>query len=262
MFTFYRRIRKALLDSNQARKYFIYAAGEVLLVMIGILLALQVNNWNEWRKDRNAEDIILESLLFDMESNKRQIKRKIEGTKRSVEEMIAKRKFLLASPDAVSDADLDTLIGVMNMRSSFDPNVGTLNELLNSGSIRVINNGDLRKMISSWSSNMDEVREEEDLADITLNEFLIPYLMEHSSMADWMSLNSNYGGKLNFRNHFKGDKSKILTDLYFENLINYSISRRKWAIRRYSNMEEYIQEMIDLIRDELNGAHITPRPDQ
>lgn len=240
-----------MIESGSARKYLLYAIGEIALVVIGILIALQINNWNEHGKDRIAEDIILESLLIDMESNKRQVRRKIDGTKRSEEAMIAKRKFLGSSPETVSNADLDTLLSVMNIRSSFDPNVGTLNELMNSGSIRVINNGELRRLISSWSSYMDEVRKEEDLADITLSEYLIPYLMENASMADWMSLDNNYGGKLNFRNYSKGDKSKILTDLQFENLINYSISRRKWSIRRYSNMEEYIQEMIELIKDEL-----------
>ena len=55
MLTFFRRIRKGLLGSGQARKYLLYAIGEIALVVIGILIALQINNWNEWRKDRIIE---------------------------------------------------------------------------------------------------------------------------------------------------------------------------------------------------------------
>ena len=55
-------VRKSLLASGSARKYILYAAGEVLLVMVGILLALKVNNWNEEQKQRKEEVFYLEEL--------------------------------------------------------------------------------------------------------------------------------------------------------------------------------------------------------
>lgn len=69
MLRFFRRIRKGLLESGASRKYILYAMGEVLLVMVGILLALQVNNWNEWKKDRAREKEILNELLLTVEQN-------------------------------------------------------------------------------------------------------------------------------------------------------------------------------------------------
>jgi len=50
MLTFFRRIRKGLLGSGATSKYLVYAVGEIALVVIGILIALQINNWNEGRK--------------------------------------------------------------------------------------------------------------------------------------------------------------------------------------------------------------------
>ena len=47
MIKFFRKIRQKLLGKGKIRRYLVYALGEILLVMIGILLALQVNNWNE-----------------------------------------------------------------------------------------------------------------------------------------------------------------------------------------------------------------------
>ena len=66
MLTFFRRIRKSLLTTSSARKYILYALGEVLLVMVGILLALQVNNWNERRKRLEQEAILIDNLMEDM----------------------------------------------------------------------------------------------------------------------------------------------------------------------------------------------------
>jgi hypothetical protein len=79
MLTFLRKIRKSLIESSpvkasakvggSARKYLFYALGEVLLVMIGILLALQVSNWNDDRKDRKMEVRVLENMVKSLDLN-------------------------------------------------------------------------------------------------------------------------------------------------------------------------------------------------
>ncbi len=50
MLKFFRKIRQKLIEEDNIRKYLLYAIGEIILVVIGILIALQVNNWNEKRK--------------------------------------------------------------------------------------------------------------------------------------------------------------------------------------------------------------------
>lgn len=69
MLRFFRRIRKGLLRDGATTRYFLYAIGEILLVMIGILLALQVNNWNEGRKDRAKEKDVLEDIMNNLSRN-------------------------------------------------------------------------------------------------------------------------------------------------------------------------------------------------
>ena len=68
MIKFFRQIRKSLLMENRTSKYFKYALGEILLVVIGILIALQINNWNETRKERIKEVEILNLLKLDLEN--------------------------------------------------------------------------------------------------------------------------------------------------------------------------------------------------
>ena len=69
MLTFLRKIRKSLIDSGSARKYVLYAIGEIALVVIGILIALQINNWNEYRKERDWEKTIMQDLRENLEIN-------------------------------------------------------------------------------------------------------------------------------------------------------------------------------------------------
>jgi hypothetical protein len=76
MIPFFRKIRKKMADDNKPMKYMRYAIGEIVLVVIGILIALQINNWNEDRKENNIENKILVEIsnglrqdLLDIRSN-------------------------------------------------------------------------------------------------------------------------------------------------------------------------------------------------
>ena len=77
MIKFFRHIRQNLIMENKTRKYLKYAVGEIVLVVIGILIALQVNNWNEKRKENAEFKVTLEqiynSLKFDVDDFKSQM---------------------------------------------------------------------------------------------------------------------------------------------------------------------------------------------
>ncbi len=65
MIKFFRKIRQQMLTENKFSKYLLYAIGEIILVVIGILIALQINTWNEGRKLANQETLYLNRLLSD-----------------------------------------------------------------------------------------------------------------------------------------------------------------------------------------------------
>ena len=67
MLTLLRKIRKKLLAESQLRKYLLYAFGEVLLIVIGILIALQISNWNNESKDRKFEINLLKELKNELQ---------------------------------------------------------------------------------------------------------------------------------------------------------------------------------------------------
>ncbi len=70
MIPFFRKIRKKMADDNRPLKYLRYAIGEIVLVVIGILIAFQINNWNEERKERIEEKNLLLELRSEFRANK------------------------------------------------------------------------------------------------------------------------------------------------------------------------------------------------
>lgn len=78
MIKFFRRIRKQLLTENETGKYFKYAFGEIILVVIGILIALGINNWNENRKNSDSEYVLLQKLMEENSINMESMKSDID----------------------------------------------------------------------------------------------------------------------------------------------------------------------------------------
>lgn len=74
MIPIFRNIRRQLAGDNKPLKYMRYAIGEIVLVVIGILIALQVNNWNEERIRRQEERFLLENLLENLQTNMEHLK--------------------------------------------------------------------------------------------------------------------------------------------------------------------------------------------
>ena len=70
MIKFFRKIRQNLLSEGNTGKYFKYAIGEIILVVIGILIALSINNWNQNRLNKDLESLYYNRLLEDIKVEK------------------------------------------------------------------------------------------------------------------------------------------------------------------------------------------------
>ena len=78
MLRFFRQLRKDQLMSEMTRKYILYAIGEILLVVIGILIALQINNWNQQRIEENRIQTYYEQIRLELITELPQIEAFIE----------------------------------------------------------------------------------------------------------------------------------------------------------------------------------------
>ena len=133
-----------MLGENLFTKYILYAIGEIILVVIGILIALQINNWNEGRKDRTKEVIILEQLQSEFNSNLEQLDQKIRI--RNVQLLDAQKLLSYIDDPAswIKDSVEKAMTGTIGY-ATFDP---IENDLAASGSLRLIQNDSLKSLLS------------------------------------------------------------------------------------------------------------------
>lgn len=85
MIKFFRNIRQAMIKDNRVSKYFLYALGEIILVVIGILIALQINNWNNQQQEQQFEKKVLREILADAKADLKETNDAINGLRDSQE---------------------------------------------------------------------------------------------------------------------------------------------------------------------------------
>lgn len=152
MIKFFIKIRQRLLTENKFSKYLLYAFGEIVLVVIGILIALQINNWNENRKELILELQMLKNLEKDLEENVSRIKSMIftDST------ILAQNKILLSlleDEKSVFHDSLQYYFGDINRYGAFFPQKMTY-ETLKSKGLGIIKNDSLKNKITILFDDM------------------------------------------------------------------------------------------------------------
>ena len=149
MIKFFRKIRYDLMGKNQTGKYLKYAIGEILLVMIGILLALQVNNWNNNRKLKILANEIYTNLLISLEQDSIEVQRTIEILTKSLE---TQRKLILNKSDQYANEfkqdDLDNMMGeIASGVKSFFPKTGVYELITSNNSMNLLQSKNLKPLL-------------------------------------------------------------------------------------------------------------------
>ena len=142
MLTFFRNIRKGLIDENRLWKYSKYAIGEILLVVLGILIALQINNWNEARKLKSSEIQVYQNLKRQLEEDAGFIEGNVQFNKKYWEHY----KVALGMLEADDRSKADTVAGMAtNLMefSDFHQERNLYTSLVNSGEVQLISNKDV-----------------------------------------------------------------------------------------------------------------------
>ncbi|MCW8980450.1 MAG: DUF6090 family protein [Altibacter sp.] len=165
MLKFFRNIRRGLLTENRFGKYVLYAIGEIILVVIGILIALSINNANERRITREKEQTYLKGLENEFEASKLKLQTLIEVNKRSYQSAKALLVLLQDTATTPEEARLSQLLyDAFAFEIAYNPNNSLLDEIINSGSLNAISNDDLRLYLTSWESIIENIRiQEQDL---------------------------------------------------------------------------------------------------
>ena len=195
------KIRRKLLSESNLSKYLVYAIGEIILVVIGILIALQINNWNQNKQLRNTELKTLKSLHESTKINLVELNH-ILGAQIQRNKSLQEVLFFDLSNQPLSY--LDSLITENVENYTFDPSTGIYNSIINSGKIEIIANEALKNRISMLHDRVADYQESED----EITEYTKTHLEEN--FIDNLSINPIVLAKLRKRTEEEKQKDRAL----------------------------------------------------
>jgi hypothetical protein len=261
MISFFRKIRQKLLEQNKVGRYLAYAVGEIALVMIGILLALQVNNWNENRKDRIKEQKVLLELKTLFEENIAQLENKILIRKN----IIKKSGEVISYIDNMEEVALDTLtlkLSAILIAPTYDP---IDNGLMNAENLQLLSNDSLRRILSKFPSGIADLKQQEDEFVWFYYNSITPFLIQNGLARDVNQ--SFYGDPANLTymldnsivNQINLGKSKktvnvkdILTNVEFESILATTLTVNVGVNWESESYKKQMLEILNFITSEID----------
>jgi hypothetical protein len=154
MIRFFHILRQKLIKKNKIRTYTYYAIGEIFLVVLGILIALQVNNWNEARKENLERISMLESLKTDFTNTSSRVLNQIEESKLRGKYLLMLLDYSAGNPLKVSEDSLKVMLQQSLMFYFFETFSTTYEQAKSSGKIGLIKNKALLKALSQNEENI------------------------------------------------------------------------------------------------------------
>jgi len=245
MIKFFRKIRQNSLSDGKTGKYLKYAIGEIILVVIGILIAIQLNDWNQNRIERKEYNLVLLNLQEEFSRSKELLTDISSGYVLSIITNKELMQLFKANNDNFSATQIDTLLGQSFGQAPFYPVQPVLTELLNSGKIKSLSNANLKRHLFDWESTIKWFHFDYGLFIGFSNNQLSPYINKH-----WSWKNIGIAAGSNFfeeRSILTADENDVFRELEFENLIDTNLFHSK---RLYTRLEE-INTLIDNILREI-----------
>jgi len=246
MISFLRRIRKKLANENKFLQYFSYALGEVVLVVIGILIALQINNWNEEKKLNKTEHILLKQILKSLKSDFGRTKFIYENRALKKRSAIDDLLNNLNQEELPHDSILRPSFLNMTITLSFNYDKGAY-ESLKSHGLDIIRNDSLRQRIIRLYENdlplgIEFINNRREL-EYQLRE---NYLLELTEYDYVQAQNGQWEGDINI------DFRKIKDSQTLKNLIRLENEVASNYLRRLEDKVSDFENVILLIQNELS----------
>ena len=236
-----------MLAENKFSKYLLYAIGEIILVVIGILIALQINNRNNIQIMHRESNKFNQRLLAEVNGN---IDLGI-GIMAEIQNNINSSKEILDLFDKqFNDANLkslDSLIYIVIGSVRIEYGIGTLSEGLNTGKVALINSDILKSKLYGLPSNIEYVRDHDKVYNTFSDEYLQPFLYKNFN---YRNMDHTYSGYDTGPSKFNSQHNRaLLENEEFENLIDNHFYTKNRQLQFHLNLKkefEYIKNLIEV----------------
>ena len=251
MIKFFRQIRKQLLGEGKTGKYFKYAIGEIVLVVIGILIALSINNWNEGKKRTAQEVEILKEIRSELEGAIEELEGDIEDHQRNLNSSKIVRDAILYNKEQSDSLNTHFLYAIDD--ETFATKESAFESLQSIG-LDIISNDSIRQKITTVYLRIKRHSNRErgpNKSAKELEEILETYIAidRERLVSEANSRDSEYWGrKLPFR--FNDYEALLNDEAFLYNLMN-SIDARITQITVFNYFKSGIEDLISDIGQEL-----------
>lgn len=237
-----------MLTENKFSKYLLYAIGEIILVVIGILIALSLNNWNEEKKTIAEEKVLLSSLLEDFKNNKLTIENQIYWYNYFIPFYESKLHYMGTNANELNQGMKDTLISKVFMNPIFS--IGTLNSITNSDQSELIQNTELKRMLNAYTSGIDlNLKRLEEIDELRTKQ-LEPLIESRVSLLERTINKHKYADLL--PNALTSDYNALLNDVKFQNTLLKMLELINRYISDTNNFLEKTDTIVELLQTELD----------
>ena len=219
MIKFFRKIRQNLLSEGKTGKYFKYAIGEIVLVVIGILIALQINNWNQDQQDQKTVNAYLNGIHEDLATQAVSLKETIplnENVIFTINAIID--DYIRHDGFKANDSLLSQINEVLNTPGPVEIKT-SFTELLNSGDLGLIKNNELRKKIVLFYQDLEDMFQR---GKANVENIYQPHLLPDLAARTIIKTPGQYSNSKGSLNEYfkKRDYSERLKNLAFKRIEN------------------------------------------
>ncbi|MBC2846381.1 hypothetical protein [Winogradskyella flava] len=236
---------------NKTSKYFKYAIGEIILVVIGILIALQVNNWNTKRNESKASKNLMSRLLIESNKNQEALNENIERIKSLMTDSERLLQFMGNAFTNKNEKTIDTLIYSVLASPSLNYKSSTLDEALSSGAISLIVSDSLRDLLYQIPSIYEIIKRTEKNEDEDSTNNLIPYFYDNISLRQVDYRFAPIKDRIGKSELDYSDNRIILNDRKFESIIDNKMFLLNTALNRNIEYQKFNSKTIKLLEQEI-----------
>jgi len=247
MINLFRDIRNRFLNESKFGKYLTFILGEIILIVIGILIALSIDNWNESVKEHKKAELLIVRIHKQIGQNLLQSQQNILQLENRIEGMIVLMSMI--GPQSVNQNEklLDSLITTSLKDYDIGLDLNTLIEAQANGEIALIKNDSIRIALYKLSAMVSHIGRRENIANSDLNNFLVPYLYKNANCRNISTVvDDDYKKLVGYSKLDPTNYSKILSDREFENLIDNRIFYALSTIDLYRDLKTHLENIIEL----------------
>lgn len=263
MISFFRKIRKSIIEIGGGRRYLLYAIGEIGLVVLGILIALQINTWNESRKDHLRLQAHYHELKNELLIDRINLDTILFAIREIDQKTLELYKITISDKPLADSKELIHAIIAAEPYAFFSISKSAYSNLVSSGDIHLVKNASLKNLLSiyhdnenwNWTAHNGNLKLAIERYAAYVHQFTHPLLFRNAYIHQFFPsdlADEPFELQVAF-DSLPVDWERIRTDKTFSAILSQLMEYRVFQMYFYKTLIKDINEIVQLLDAEINN---------